>query len=83
MNIVDLESRPEIKVNQDEKANQHNGPTKIPEHQLEQLEEWAELIRNDIRIEDKKAGWFGKHPRCALGGDIYIWILDHVESNER
>jgi hypothetical protein len=50
---------------------------------LEQLEEFAELIRNDIHIQDYKNGWFAKHLRCAQGRDIYRWILEHVESNER
>ena len=32
---------------------------------------------------DYKNGWFGKHIRCVYGGDIYRWILEHVESNEK
>ena len=50
--------------------------------QIEKLEEWADLMRNDIKIQDYKNGWFGKHLRCAAGADIYGWILDHIEMNE-
>jgi hypothetical protein len=32
---------------------------------------------------DYKNGWFGKHIRCVYGGDIYRWILEHVETNEK
>jgi hypothetical protein len=55
----------------------------LQSYQLEQLGEWAELIRNDIKVMDYKNGWFGKHIRCVYGGDIYRWILEHVESNEK
>ena len=58
-------------------------PDYIPTYQLEQLEEWAELIRHDIRVQDYKNGWFGKHLRCAQGGDIFTWIIEHVESNDK
>ena len=55
----------------------------LQSYQLEQLGEWAELIRNDIRVMDYKNGWFGKHMRCVYGGDIYRWILEHVETVEK
>lgn len=42
----------------------------------------SELIRNDIRIQDYKNGWFGKHVRCATGRDIYNWIVDNFAQNE-
>jgi hypothetical protein len=32
---------------------------------------------------DFKNGWFGKSLRCVYGGDIYRWILEHVESNDK
>ena len=32
---------------------------------------------------DYKNGWFGRNIRCVYGGDIYRWILEHVESNEK
>lgn len=57
-------------------------PPTVKTYHTEQLEEWAELIRNDIKIQDYKNGWFGKHLRCAVGGDIFGWIIDRIESNE-
>ena len=51
--------------------------------QIEQLGEIAELVRNDINVMDYKNGWFGKQIRVVYGGDIYKWIIDHVESNEK
>ena len=50
---------------------------------LEQLGEWAELIRNDVRVQEYKNGWFAKAVRCVYGGDILRWILEHVEPNEK
>ena len=32
---------------------------------------------------DYKNGWFGKHMRCVYGGDIYRWILENFEPNEK
>lgn len=50
---------------------------------MDQLEELAELMRNDIHIQDYKNGWLSKHIRCAQGRDIYRWIIEHAEENER
>jgi hypothetical protein len=47
------------------------------------LGEWAELIRSDVKVQEYKNGWFGRHIRCVYGGDIYRWIKEHVESNEK
>ena len=53
-------------------------------YQLEQLGEWAELIRNDIQVHDYNLGWFkGTIRACVRGIDVYRWILTHVESNEK
>lgn len=29
---------------------------------------------------DIKNGWFGSRMRCVYGGDIYRWVLKHIES---
>lgn len=50
---------------------------------MEQLEEWAEIIRSEIEIKDYANGWFAKHLRCAKGQDIYGWIIEHVEPDKR
>lgn len=55
----------------------------ISRFQEEQLEELAELMRCDIHIQDYKYGWLSRHYRCAQGRDIYRWILEHAEENER
>ena len=55
----------------------------LQSYMLEQLGEWAELIRSDVKAQDYKIGWFGKSMRVVYGGDIYRWILEHVESNEK
>ena len=55
----------------------------LPSYQLEQLGEWAELIRENVKVMDYKNGWFGKHMRCIYGGDIYRWILENFEPNEK
>lgn len=64
-------------------STQNPEPYQLGSFQLEQLGDWAELIRSDVRIMDYKNGWFGKNIRCVYGGDIYRWILEHVESNEK
>jgi len=38
---------------------------------LEQLEDWADIMRQKIPIKDYPNGWFGKHMRCAKGLDIF------------
>lgn len=50
---------------------------------VEMLEEWAEIMRSTIRIQDYKTGWFAKHTRCCMGGDIYEWLLDKAEPDQK
>lgn len=55
----------------------------LQSYQLEQLGDWAELIRSDVKIQEYKNGWFGRQIRCVYGGDIYRWIKEHVEANDK
>lgn len=55
----------------------------IQNYVIEQLENWAEIMRGEINIKDYPNGWFGKHLRCAQGQDIYGWILEHVEEDNK
>ena len=50
---------------------------------FEQLDEWTEMMRQDIEIKDYPNGWFGQHQRCAKGQDIFGWILKHVEQDQK
>ena len=50
---------------------------------LEQLENWAEIMRSEIEIKDYRNGWFGTYPKCAIGQDIYGWIIEHAEEDKK
>jgi len=50
---------------------------------LEALEDWAEIMRADIKIQDYKNGWFGKHLRCCQGEEIFEWLLDRAEPDQK
>ena len=41
------------------------------------------MIRNDVKVMEYKNGWFGKHTRVVYGSEIYRWILEHVEAQEK
>ena len=63
MNIYDIDDKAnKITESSTEKNKFEETQTnQILTYQLEQLEEWAEFIRNDIKIADYKSGWFGQH----------------------
>ena len=67
-------------MGQDKKGNNNE---EVQTYVMEQLEEWAEIIRSEIEIKDYANGWFAKHLRCAKGQDIYGWIIEHVEPDKR
>lgn len=46
---------------------------------MDQLEDWADVMRSEIKISDFANGWFSKHMRCAKGSNILNWILEHIE----
>ena len=47
------------------------------------LEEWAEIMHNEIEITDLSEGWFVKHTNCCMGGEILGWLLNKVTSNQK
>jgi len=50
---------------------------------VEALEEWAEIMRNEIKITDYNAGWFSKHTNCCMGGEIFGWLIDRVSPEQK
>ena len=76
----------DIEVNQKKSNNQKNKEKnknlEIQTYILEQLEDWADIMRQKITIKDYPNGWFGKHLRCGKGQDIFEWILEHAEEDQ-
>lgn len=50
---------------------------------MDQLEDFADQIRQDIQIKDYPNGWFAKHLRCAQGKDIYDWLFQHLNKDKK
>lgn len=50
---------------------------------MESLEEWAEIMHNEIKITDFHRGWFSKHKNCFLGGEVFGWLLDKVVPDQK
>lgn len=50
---------------------------------LEQLEDWADVMRSEIQVQDISNGWLSKHMRCAKGSCIFHWIQDHIEPDQK
>lgn len=61
-NDSEEEERKDVKENE-----QNRGEVQIENYQLENLEEWAFIMHKDIKMEDYKNGWFGKHTMCCRG----------------
>ena len=40
-------------------------------------------MSSEIEIKDYPNGWFGTYPKCAIGQDIYGWILEHAEEDQK
>ena len=56
-------------------------PEQLQSYIVDQLEDWADIMRQEIQIKDYPNGWFNKHYRCAKGQDIIDWVLEHGVSN--
>ena len=50
---------------------------------LDQLEDWADVMRQEINITNFPNGWFSKHMRCTKGSSIFTWILEHIEPDQK
>ena len=44
------------------------------------LDVLAQLMRNDIRIEEVSSGWFKKQEKCASGYEIFRWVKGHIDN---
>ena len=65
-----FEYEPEIK--QDANTNKKKSSQyEIPNYVLEQLEDWADIMSQNIPKKDFPNGWFAKHLRCTQGSDIF------------
>ena len=81
-NIADKNQKLIIKEPNRKQDKQHsnNDNNKLD---FEQLEDWAEIMRSEIKIKDYPNGWFGKHLRCAQGTDIQKWLLEHADPDKK
>jgi hypothetical protein len=57
--------------------------TEVSDYIVESLEEWAEIMHNEIKITDFHRGWFSKHKNCFLGGEVFGWLLDKVVPDQK
>ena len=46
-----------------------------------QLEEWAEMMRQEVEIKDYPSGWFGTNYKCTKGNVILAWIQKYAEQD--
>lgn len=46
---------------------------------ISKLDVLAQLMRNDIKVEEISNGWFKKQERGASGYEIFKWIKGHIE----
>ena len=49
----------------------------------QQLDEWAEIMRQEIEIKDYPSGWFGTNYKCTKGHAILSWIQKYAEPDQR
>lgn len=57
--------------------------SEVSDYIVESLEEWAEIMHNEIKITDFHRGWFSKHKNCFLGGEVFGWLLDKVVPDQK
>ena len=53
-------------------------PEQNSDYVINQIEEWAEIMYNEIDIRDYTNGCFTRHRNCCKGGQIFSWLLDKV-----
>lgn len=57
--------------------------SEVSDYVVEALEEWAEIMHNEIKITDYQKGWFSKHTNCCMGGEIFGWLMDRVAPEQK
>ena len=50
---------------------------------MNNLWEWADIMHKDIKLEDYKNGWFGKHTKCCLGEEILKWLMEKGKHEQK
>jgi len=40
-------------------------------------------MHKDIKMQDYKNGWFGKHTMCCRGEEIHNWLTDRVSPEKK
>ena len=67
-------------VTRDNKPHDH---AKMEDFELQNLEDWAYIMHKDIRMQDYKNGWFGKHAMCCRGEEIMNWLKERVSPDSK
>ena len=84
----DLEGKLNMFVKKPNKSDQNN-EVKEEEKKWEisfdlyQLNLFAQIIQNDIRIEQISRGCFKKRQNCASGYEIFKWVKENIENDDR
>ena len=40
-------------------------------------------MHKDIKMQDYKSGWFGKHKMCCRGEEIHNWLVDKISPDQK
>ena len=73
--VIDQESVPE-KTNPEQ-------DNKLMGYISDRLEDWVDIMRQNIPIKEHQNGWFSKRLRCAKGQDIFYWVQHHAEREKQ
>lgn len=54
------------------------------QYDMHQLDDWADVMRQEIEIKDYPSGWFGGvNAKCGQGKEILGWIKSHIEQDQK
>jgi len=58
-----------------EDTSQPQRSARVPTIQESNMEEWAEIIRAEIKVQDYQHGWWQQHKRCCTGEQIFDRVV--------
>ena len=75
------------KANKEEAKNTSNNPKSEGEKSQtldgEKLDELGHFMRKAIPVQDVKRGWIKKFEKVAIGRDIFRWVKEHKETDDK
>ena len=82
--VIEQEEDQNVEAGQNNQIQNNNVVLEeVSDYVIESLEEWAEIMNHELKVQDHYVNWFTNYNNCYLGGQIFDWLMDRAAPESR